>query len=58
MKKIEEFLRAKLLEKSIILQSIRDTKEKHGRYLAVIWLDGININELLVSSGHAVHHEY
>jgi len=58
-----DFLRGLLLNKTVIIQTIKapdgaDKKEKFGRYLGVIWLDGVNVNDLLVSKVHAVHREY
>lgn len=41
----------------IILQTIRDRKEKYGRYLGIIWFNGENINELMVSEGYAVKYQ-
>lgn len=36
-------------------QSYKERKEKYGRYLGTFFLpDGTNVNELLVSTGHAV----
>lgn len=41
--------------KTITLRTIKDHKEKYGRYLGILILaDGTNVNELMVSSGHAV----
>lgn len=39
----------------VTVQTIKDRREKYGRYLAVV-IDssGRNLNELLVSSGHAL----
>jgi len=47
----------------VIIQTIKspsggDKQEKYGRYLGVIWLDGVNVNELLVSKGYAIRREY
>jgi micrococcal nuclease len=58
-----KFLRDQLLNKTVIVQTIKapngsDKQEKYGRYLGVIWLDGININDLLVSKGYAVRRDY
>lgn len=57
------FLRDLVLNKNVIIQTIKapngsDKQEKFGRYLGVIWLDGANVNDLLVSKGYAVHREY
>jgi hypothetical protein len=48
---------------SVIIQTIKapngsDRQEKFGRYLGVIWLDGVNVNDLLVSKGYVVNREY
>lgn len=58
-----DFLRDLILNKTVIVQTIKsadgsDEREKYGRYLGVIWLDGVNVNDLLVSEGHAVSREY
>lgn len=29
----------------IVVQTVKDKKEKYGRYLVVIWADGTNINQ-------------
>jgi micrococcal nuclease len=46
-----------------LIQTIKDRKEKFGRYLAEIWLEAddgsrVNINDLLVQQGHAIYQEY
>ncbi len=57
-----DYLRGLILGKSIILETIKDSTEKYGRYLAEIWLvqEGAwaNVNDLLVQSGHAVYKDY
>ena len=62
-KKSRDYLREQILDKEITLQSIRDKKGKYGRYLAEIWIEDengnqININDLMVSEGFAVYKEY
>ena len=61
--KSRDFLRNQIDGKKIIIQTIKDRKEKFGRYLAEIWLpieDGemININDLLVTKGFAEYKDY
>lgn len=34
-----------------------DPKDKYGRFLAVIWLDGLNLNEHMVVAGAAVAYD-
>jgi micrococcal nuclease len=54
----------KLVEgKEVLLHTIKDRREKYGRYLAEMWLPGPdgtvqNINDALVAAGHARHQRY
>lgn len=40
--------------KQIIVRTDKDKREKFGRFLATVIIDGQNLNELLISSGNAV----
>ena len=56
--KARDFLRSKILAKQVIIQSIKNPKEeeqreKSGEFLAIVWLDGMNLNDLLVKEGYA-----
>ena len=56
-------LREKILDKNIILKTIknskdRDTTGKYGRWLSIIYLEDLNINEWLVENNYAVKAEY
>ena len=53
-----DWLREQLLNKEVLIQTAKDKKGKYGRYLAEIYLDGININDLLVTEGLAEYREY
>jgi len=53
-----DWLRDKVLGKEVLIRTIRDKKGKYGRYLAEIYLNDININELLVTEGLAERKEY
>lgn len=60
-----DFLRSKILDKDVIIETLKDEKGKYGRYLAEIWLkdeadaeDYVNINDLMVEEGHAVYKQY
>jgi len=57
-----DFLRSLILNKEILLQTIKDRRGKYGRYLGEIWLkDGetyVNINDEMVKKGHAVYQDY
>jgi endonuclease YncB( thermonuclease family) len=52
-----------ILGKEIILGTIKDRREKYGRYLGEIWLTNekgktININDEMVKNGFAEYKEY
>jgi len=37
----------------VVIETIKDKKGKYGRYLAIVWFDGLNMNEELVKRGLA-----
>jgi micrococcal nuclease len=47
-----------VINKYVLLQTVKDKKEKYGRFLGIIHLGGININQLLVEGGFAENKEY
>jgi micrococcal nuclease len=57
-----DFLRKLILNREILLATIKDRKGKYGRYLGEIWLekDGrmINVNDLMVAEGFAQYVTY
>lgn len=58
-----DYLRSLILNKEILIETIKDAKEKYGRYLAEIWLENekgklLNINDELVKNGFAVYRKY
>jgi micrococcal nuclease len=58
-----DFLRSLILNKEIVIETIKDRKEKYGRYLGEIWLklnetDYLNVNDEMVKNGHAIYKEY
>jgi len=52
-----EFLKKLVLNKSILLVTIKDRREKYGRYLGEIWLEEngewINVNDRMLEAGMA-----
>jgi micrococcal nuclease len=52
--KSRDALREKILGKTVTLKTIKDTKEKYGRWLAEVWIDGVCINNWLLAEGLAV----
>lgn len=57
-KEARDFLKDLILEKNITIKTEKDKKGKYGRLLATLFLDDININELMVEKGYAVHKKY
>lgn len=59
-----DYLRQLILGKDVMIQTIRDSKGKYGRYLAEIWLYDAatdqwrNVNDLLVENGQAIYQQY
>lgn len=58
-----DFLRSLILNKKVIIETIKDKKEKYGRYLAEIWLEDENgkfnnINDEMVKNGFAKIQQY
>lgn len=52
-------LREEILNKEITIKTIKDSKEKYGRFLGIIIKDdGTNINEWLIKEGLAIKKDY
>lgn len=51
-------LRDRILGKELIICTVKDRKEKYGRYLANIYDGETLVNDWLVSAGYAVRAEY
>lgn len=54
-----DFLRGQLLvakeqNKEVKVRTYKDGKGKYGRYIATIFIDGENINQVMIDAGHAV----
>ncbi len=57
-----DYLRNLIDGREIIIETVKDRRGKYGRYLAEIWIEhnGVwsNVNDALVTAGHAVYQEY
>jgi micrococcal nuclease len=58
-----DFLKEKIEGKEITIETIKDRREKYGRYLAEMWFEEkkgkfMNINDLLVAEGFAKYQKY
>ncbi|MEK7818842.1 MAG: thermonuclease family protein [Bacteroidota bacterium] len=60
--KSRDFLKKIVDGKEIVIETIKDRREKYGRYLAEVWIkDGnefVNVNDLMVEKGFAVYKKY
>lgn len=59
----KDFLKSLILDKEIIIETIKDAKEKYGRYLGEIWLrdssgNFINVNDEMVKYKFARYQKY
>ncbi|MBM3876529.1 MAG: nuclease [Verrucomicrobia bacterium] len=62
-KPARDHLKSLVEGKEVLLQTIKDRREKYGRYLAEIWLEQTgaqarNVNDAMVSAGHARYQDY
>lgn len=48
-----DWLRERLLLRTVTIETIRDRTGKYGRYLAIVHHDGINYNQALIDEGLA-----
>lgn len=48
-----DYLRSLILNKKVCVVTEKDKTGKYGRYLAEIYLDGVNINQQLLARGYA-----
>jgi len=53
-----DWLRERILNKEIMLETFKDKKGKYGRWLADVWIDGECVNDELVNKGLAEYKEY
>ena len=53
-----DHLRKLVMDKDIIIETIKDKKGKYGRYLGAIMLGKVNICQQMVTDGHAIYKEY
>lgn len=60
--KSRDWLRDRIVGKTVLIETFKDKKGKYGRYIAEIWLPEnggcTNINDELVEKGFAEYHDY
>lgn len=47
-------LRSRILDKDIVIRTIKDQQEKYGRWLGIVELDGEDINHWMIVNKYAV----
>lgn len=55
-----DYVREKILNKNIMLQSIKDKKGKYGRWLGIVLMEEekVNLNKELISKNLAIFADY
>lgn len=43
--------------KIVLVKTDKSETEKYGRYLGVLFLEGVNVNQQLIQEGHAVQYD-
>lgn len=60
--KARDILRSWILNKTVLIETIKERKGKYGRYLGIIYMfengQWLNVNERLVNEGVAVETDY
>lgn len=46
-------LRERIANRWVVLRTEKDKREKYGRWLGEIWVEGVCINDWMLSEGHA-----
>jgi micrococcal nuclease len=53
--KSRDWLRSQINNgKQILIRTYKDEQDKYGRYLATLYIDGVNINNLMIEQGYAI----
>ena len=51
--KVRDYVTDLILGQEVIIESAKDKSGKYGRWLATIWIQGVNLNEKLLNEGKA-----
>lgn len=51
---IKNLVTSLLLDKEVTIKTIKDKRDKYGRYLAEVYLGDLNINDYLLTNEYAV----
>lgn len=53
-----DWLRKLILERTVVIKTIKDSKGKYGRYLGRVFIEGQDVAQLIIAAGHAVEANY
>ena len=53
-----DWLRKRLSDQELVVETIADGKGKYGRYLCIIWVGNVNVNREMVERGLAEENFY
>ena len=51
--KARDFVRDLVLEKEVMIRTVKDGKGKYGRWLVEVWVGGVSLNTRLIQEGLA-----
>lgn len=57
-KQAKIYLETNILNKEVVIKTIKDRKDKYGRFLAEIFLKGLCVNDFIVCQGFAEYKKY
>ena len=55
---VRDYVRSRILGRRIRIKTFKDKTGKYGRWLGLIFIDGMNLNEELIEKGYAERAEY
>lgn len=54
---VKDIVTKLLLNKTVVIKTTKDKKDKYGRYLAEVYLDNLNINDYLLENNYATKYK-
>ena len=55
-KVVRDYVRGMLLDKEIVIQTLKDKTGKYGRYIAEVFIEDMNVNDHLLEEGMATEY--
>lgn len=51
-------VREKILDKQVLIKTMKDKKGKYGRYLGIVYIGDENVNEWIIAENYGVRADY